>query len=211
MPKDETNVTGRRLGNNIEYATLVYAPDMKALDEKIKLECGKKLFTCIGEPRTAKREYTRPGIKWTYTKNGRGSYYCCVGLYWLKEHAPQVIKREMVLVNEDVDDFDACDCCGHTISGKMYLLALQEGPVHQRVLRRVRVRPKKGKKAHPKAARRHVPRQGSAADGGRFVFRKNRRQVLTFIFFEPGPVFASWRHHRPIHCAARGLTNEFIL
>ena len=127
MPKDETKVTGRRLGNNIECATMVYAPDMKTLDEKIKLECSKKLFTCIGEPYTAKREYTRPDIKWTYTKKGRGSYYYCVGLHWLKEHAPQVIKREMVLVNEDVDDFDACDCCGHAASGKMYLLVSKKG------------------------------------------------------------------------------------
>ncbi len=150
MPKDETNVTGRRLGNNIEYATLVYAPDMKALDEKIKLECGKKLFTCIGEPRTAKREYTRPGIKWTYTKNGRGSYYCCVGLYWLKEHAPQVIKREMVLVNEDVDDFDACDCCGHTISGKMYLLASKKGQSISAFCGACASDPKKARKRTPK-------------------------------------------------------------
>ena len=126
MPKDETHMTGRRLGNNIECVTVVYAPDTKALKEKIKLECGKKLFICISGPYKAKRKYTRPDIKWTYRKSGRGSYYYYSALYWLKEHQPQIIRREVVLVNEDGDDFDTCDSCGRSID-KMYLLASKKG------------------------------------------------------------------------------------
>lgn len=150
LPKDSTNVTGRRLGGKIEYVTVVYAPDMKALDEKIKLECSKKLFICIGGPRKEKREYTRPDIKWTYTKNGRGSYYYCAGLYWLKEHAPQVIKREMVLVNGDSDDFDACDSCGHAVSGKMYLLVSKKGQCINAFCGACASNPKEARKCIPK-------------------------------------------------------------
>ena len=127
MPKDKTHMTERRLGNNIECVTVVYAPDMKALAEKIKRECHKKLFTCIEEPHTAKRKYTTPGKKWAYTKKGRGSYYCYTAMYWLKEHAPQVIRREVVLVNEDVDDFDTCDSCRRAAGDKMYLLVSKKG------------------------------------------------------------------------------------
>ena len=122
LPEDETKVSGRRHGNNIEYVTIVYAPDLKTLNEKIEIEGNKNILICITAPYKEKREYRRVDRSYTYHKKGKGSYYYSAGLYWLKEHKPQVINREVVIVNEDIEDCNMCDSCGQTTNGKIYML-----------------------------------------------------------------------------------------